>query len=486
MEEKLLVGFSEKSITPDRPVTLAGQFHTRISEYVETPCMVNVMAVETARDQLFLCSCDLVGITNHLVVSVREKVAARNSGIQVGKIILAAIHTHTGPAIYTSKYISRPSPTSYPNANTVMPEGKRFVNNTVIPEEVLIGEPCLEFVSDRIADAVCEAWANRKHSFCAAGFGRASIGYCRRIIRSEGGVARLGYKIAKENVFTEVEGSNDTGIEMIFLCDNTYKPVGVVASVACPSQIVEFKNFVSSDFWGKARMFLKEHFGENFHTIGLCSAAGDQSPRDNLRWLRGVEPSMADVEGTIFIGRRLANAIIEAFEQAKHSLVDKIELNHKTEIFDMPLNKVSEAEYQACKEHLYAYVEAANKDEFTFEDMIRVHPEVGKVFLYEWQKNVDTLPAEIHIVRFGDMAIATNPFELFLDYGNQMKVRSKAKQTMLIQLCCGTMGYLPTQKAEARGGYGTSIVSCFCGHEGGEFLVEKTLEAIDSLWGAES
>ena len=104
------------------------------------------------------------------------------------------------------------------------------------------------------------------------------------------------------------------------------------------------------------------------------------------------------------------------------------------------------------------------------------------MFLYNWQKDVDTLPAEIHVVRFGDMAIATNPFELFLDYGNQMKARSKANQTLLIQLACDSMGYLPTRKAEPHGGYGTSIVSCYCGHEGGELLVEKTLEVMNSLW----
>ena len=75
MEEKLLIGFSEKSITPeDRPVCLAGQFHTRVSEYIETPCMVNVMAVETSKDQTFICSCDLVSISNLLVISVKEKV----------------------------------------------------------------------------------------------------------------------------------------------------------------------------------------------------------------------------------------------------------------------------------------------------------------------------------------------------------------------------------------------------------------------------
>ena len=31
---------------------------------------------------------------------------------------------------------------------------------------------------------------------------------------------------------------------------------------------------------------------------------------------------------------------------------------------------------------------------------------------------MDVLPTEVHIVRLGTIAIATNPFELFLDYGN--------------------------------------------------------------------
>ena len=482
MEEKLLIGFSEKSITPDRRVTLAGQFHTRISEYTETPCMVNVIAIETAMDQTIICSCDLVGVSTHLLISVKEKVAAKNNQIDVNKIIVAATHTHTGPAHYTDKYLLRPSATAYPNANTIMPEGKKFVNNTIIPEDVMIGEECLNFISDRISEAVCEAWAGRKHSFCSPGFGRASIGYCRRIYRSDVGVVKLGYQASKENVFLEVEGGNDSGIEMIFVYDNMHKPVGVVAAVACPSQIVEYKNHVSSDYWGKARMFLKQHFGEDFHIIGLCSAAGDQSPRDQLRWLRGIEPSMADIEGTIFIGRRLSNAIIEAFEYPGNIPTDKVVLCHKKEIFNLPINKVSEEEYTECKNALYKYVEEANKDEFDYRDMIRIHPEVGKVFLYQWQKDVETLPAEVHIVRFGNMAIATNPFELFLDYGNQIKVRSKAKQTMLVQLACGTIGYLPTKKAEPHGGYGTSIVSCPIGSKGGAELVEKTLDAINSMW----
>jgi len=481
MKTKLLIGFSEKNITPDRPVCLAGQFHTRISTHVETPVMVNVMAVESVDEQMIICSCDLLSISAALVRLVRAKVAVKNQEIDLNKIVISATHTHSSLAYDAPEDLTRPSPSAYVYANTIMPKGKKFIDTVEIGPEVLLGRECTEFLAEIISDAICDAWKNREPALCSPGFGRAPIGYCRRVIRNQG-VHRLGYEIKEENIFREVESGSDSGIEMIFICDSSATPLGVVASVACPSQIVENKYFISSDFWGKARNFLKEHFGADFHIIGLCSAAGDQSPRDTVRYGRGVEPSMTDIEGTVAVGKSLSDAIINAYERAKNTLVDEVQLIHKSEIFDMPINKVSETEYEEAKKQLYAYVQEANKDIFDYKDMVRIHPEVGKVFLYDWLKNVERLPAEIHVIRFGDMAIATNPFELFLDYGNQLKARSKSRQTMLIQLACDCMSYLPTAKAEPSGGYGTSVVSCYCGHEGGEFLVEKTLAIINSLW----
>jgi hypothetical protein len=53
---------------------------------------------------------------------------------------------------------------------------------------------------------------------------------------------------------------------------------------------------------------------------------------------------------------------------------------------------------------------------------------------------------------------------------------------MVIQLACGSSGYLPTQKAIAGGSYSTTPHSNTVGPEGGQLLVEKTLEAINALW----
>jgi hypothetical protein len=93
---------------------------------------------------------------------------------------------------------------------------------------------------------------------------------------------------------------------------------------------------------------------------------------------------------------------------------------------------------------------------------------------------------ELHAVRIGDCAIVTNPFELFLDYGLRMKARSKALQTFVVQLTASgadsSSAYLPTARAMAGKGYGAEAVDNTVGPEGGQELVERTVEAIDELW----
>ncbi len=88
------------------------------------------------------------------------------------------------------------------------------------------------------------------------------------------------------------------------------------------------------------------------------------------------------------------------------------------------------------------------------------------------------------MLRIGDVAIATNPFELYLDYGVQMKARSPAEQTFLIQLAAGSGKYLPTPKAIDGGSYSALPVSNLVGPEGGQALVDETVQAIRSFWPA--
>ncbi len=102
---------------------------------------------------------------------------------------------------------------------------------------------------------------------------------------------------------------------------------------------------------------------------------------------------------------------------------------------------------------------------------------------YEAQQAGEQPPylMELHALRFGDVAIATNAFELYTDYGVQMKARSPGIQTFVIQLA-GPGSYLPTERAVEHGGYGAVIQSSRVGPEGGQRLVEETLQALQAMW----
>ena len=93
-----------------------------------------------------------------------------------------------------------------------------------------------------------------------------------------------------------------------------------MANIACPAQILEQRSFISADYWGRTKAILREKLGEDVYLLGLCGAAGDQCPRDLVRWVdpetpiddpnvkrpnvikRKADPSMYDIAGCNKVG----------------------------------------------------------------------------------------------------------------------------------------------------------------------------------------
>ena len=80
--------------------------------------------------------------------------------------------------------------------------------------------------------------------------------------------------------------------------------------------------------------------------------------------------------------------------------------------------------------------------------------EINKAIVQRFKDQVTqpNLTFEMHVVRLGDVAFATCPFELYLAYGQSIKARSAAKQTFVVEQCGGTYGYVPTPAAVVREG----------------------------------
>lgn len=493
---KLLIGWAEESIVPEKKVSLAGQFYERISEYVESEITVTAMAVQADGDEMIIASVDVTSISGAILSVVREKFAALTSAIDANKLIVSATHSHT--SVKMALKSDKMARGTVDILEEFLPKGKEYTKVVTADDMVLTPEEGAQLVSDKIALAAKKAWDNRKEALFTNEFGRAAVGMCRRVSYDDGSAQMWGDTNTAN--FDALEGGNDSGIELLYTFDKNKKLTGVVANIACPAQILEQRSFISADYWGRAKAILREKFGDDIFLLGLCGAGGDQCPRDLVRWVdpetpiddpnvkrpnlikRKADPSMYDISGCNRAGKRIANEIISVYEEISE-LQEEAIFKHKVIRFDLPLRKATMEEYNHALRELEYYVDKnKEKDVFNFEDNARMHVHAGTIKRYRDQQFMEVVPIEMHVIRLGNISIVTNPFELFLDYGNRMKARSYSEQTFIVQLCCGALGYLPTEKAEIAGHYSAYISSGWVGHEGGDLLVRKTIKEINEMW----
>lgn len=483
--KKLKFGWCEQSIVPDGPISLAGQFFERVTSEVETPITVTAFAVDNGEDHAVFVACDLISIGENLIALARENLKGKVAGLDLNKVIISAIHTHTS---FKYERADFGMANAKERLKPFFPKGSVYkpVANT---GEGMNPKDALNFLADKIAVAVEQAWNDRAEGYYETGFGRAVVGFNRRM-KYDDGKAKLYGNVRIPN-FIGMEGSTDNGIEMLFVFDKDKKITGVVLNVSCPSQVVEMKNFISSDYWGKVRILLREKFGEDLKILSLCGAAGDIAPRDMVRWrgkkegylTRKEDPSMLDIEGTWKIGKRISREVIDAFEDIDmNNLKDVAVLSHVAERLPLPIRKATETEYKEAIRGIKDYFNDNPKTEYDFLDVSELHVYAGTIDRYEFQQQHNMLRIEAHTVRLGDVAFVTAPCEYFVAYGDRIRGASKAAQTFIVQLCGGSYSYLPTEEAEIGSHYSAYITSGVIGHEGGNLIVRNYVDRISELF----
>ncbi|MCH7556047.1 MAG: hypothetical protein IIB56_01160 [Planctomycetes bacterium] len=460
---ELLVGTAVADITPTGPVAVSGQFHLRIAKTVETPITANVIALESreeglSRDVAIMVSCDLLYIPSEVLELVRKAVRARLPDLDTKKLFLNGTHTHTAPVLLLDTY-------PIPSEGVIQVEQYRY------------------FLTQRLADAIVQAWNRRRTGSVTWGLSHAVVAYNRRAIYADGSARMYGKTDIAE--FRNLEGYEDHDVNTLFFWNDLGKLVGIVVNVSCPSQEVESRSAVNADFWHPVREALRERYGEQLCILAWTGASGDQSP--HLMYRKAADERMRRLRGLNRldeIARRIVRAVDDAYEAVKNDRHTDVPLIHKVETIRLPMRLVTEVEYTEAKE---AVEKAAAHIEQNSEAAVWEYPRKKwyemTVNRFNRQKTEPkpTYEMELHVLRIGDVAICTNSFELFTDYGIRMKARSKAVQTFVVQLV-GPGTYLPTEKAIRGGHYSAVVHSSLVGPEGGNVLVNRTVNIINSLW----
>lgn len=484
-QSNIRIGWQEVDITPpQQPVAVCGQFHVRISEGVASPLRATVCAIECASDAVIFAGCDLVTIPDDLRDAIRAKLAEAKPGFDPAKVIFNATHTHTGPEI------RKVSPLS----------GNVSAGGEGVELDMVATEVYTNWLTDTLADAIIAAWDARTAGGIAYGMDYAVVGRNRRWVDQDGAARMYGLTKDKYSSFRHIEGYEDHSLNLMATYDGNDQLSGLIVNIPCPSQEGESGFLLAADFWHETRALLRQQFGSDIFILPQVSSAGDQT--SHLMWDKAGHERMLRLRNQTAnedIARRISDAVAAILPFIKADIQHTPTLVHHTEVIDLTANALTEndvntalAEAEELRSVYEAEIAKLEADPSIKNNDPRWYVPATKVFRrmqwflgvksrFDHQQNQPTIPAEIHVVRLGDVAFASNPFELYLDFGVRIKVLSPATQTFLIQLS-GPGTYVPSHRSILGGGYGSMPSSNPVGPTGGDQIVDTTATLLGKLF----
>ena len=511
----LKVGWGRRSIAMPGPVPITGQFHMRVSQGQFTPVLAEALALEDGKDAVIFVSCDVVSVNEKVFHAVRDILKKEAPGIPAEKLVINATHTHAGPSTHDNVI-------TYPNKMKITP-----------------GSEVQAFIARRIADAVKEAWAKRAPGAVAYGYGFATTGHSRRVLylqdigkkyQGTSGMAMNGfakmYGKTNDPLFASYEAGTDTFINLFYTFDLKGKLTGAIINVPCPSQTSEAVWALHASFWDNVRRKLQAKYGD-IGVITQAAAAGDLAPRQlhylaaekrryHLKYAKEiadyvknpmprymkkgdpppkVSPNSREVT-ELMRAEDIANRIVAAFDEVlswagKEKFTSPV-LKHEVRtvkvekrLFPKALVDEEQRKYKASMKEKFL----TDGDELTMllhnsKLNSRRRRMGGVAARYAIQQKEPDLLTDIHVVRIGDAAFATNRFELFIDFMHRIQARSPFVQTFIVQLTADPRGrgsYLATERAQKNKGYSATPYCNQVSPKGGQQLVEQTLKMLDEV-----
>jgi len=491
------IGWATADITPGEPVLIAGQLYARVSEGILDPITVTALAIESGKgsstEKVIMISADLVSIGDNLRDNVRGLLKETLPEIKSEQVILHATHTHAAPR-YSDVF---EFDTSFSTKNIYGVE-----------LNVMGFREYMDFLTARISKAAEQAWNAREPGGISYGLGHAVVSHNRLGVDTNG-LSTMMLSQCGEN-FSHVEGYEDHSVNLLYTWDTTSNLTGVVINVAGTSQATGSMYKISADYWHDTRVELRKRLGDDIFILPQSSAAGDQCPHVFFRFdfkaeermqkimFPGVETGRSSIGRRKQIAMRISDAVVSVLPYMKDNIEWDPLFGHKMEVVNLSRRTISvedvktaiqESEIQRKR---YEQLLLEINENPGLKEKPRWYRDITSAYVltkrgqsvkdrYELERTKPKLPVEIHAVRIGEIVIATNPFELYLDYGIRIKGRSPAIQTFLVQLA-GSGTYVPSSRSISGGAYGAVPASTLIGSEGGQELVDATVELINKVF----
>lgn len=431
------IGTAMKIINPE-----IGSWHqaagtTKRGTKIRDDLEANGVYLSNGETEILLISCDLVGLESDYVVRLRETMSVA-AGIPPRNIIITNTHTHGGPSLVKTNYL--------------------------LP----LDEEYMQRLEGWLADVAQEAVNSVQPGKLGCAKGQAQIGFNRRLTWADGTHTMFGD--ANRMDFTGLEGPDDPQHIVLFATDMNGKLLSILYNNTTHPTIFAGSDIFSADFPGEVRKTIRKKFKRNIPILFLNGAQGDISLEN---WLDRRSETREEKL------KRISDMVVEETMDLYKDVTFDTDpvLKHIHEDLKVGV-RLPETERLIEAREVLSRIDAG--ENIRGMEMIMAF---GTVHLKEKYGNqpFDILP--IHAIRIGELAIATQPCELYCQFGLDIKRRSPVSNTMVVGLSDGFGGYCPTINGIVGGGYsGTSISWTRLEPYAGYRIVETAARLLNNLW----
>ena len=399
MSEQFKAGVGRRDITPAVGAILAGYAPGRPSTSVHDPLHFTAFAFEKGGHTAIVATADLLYIEDPLMSTVRSAMSEK-SGVPIENIIVCAIHTHSGPAVYSR------------NGYT----------------------PDTEYLYHKLVPAAAEAAEEAVKSLRPAVMGistiHSDVGVNRREIREDGSVA-LG-----QNPF----GSYDPTMTVISFKEPGGRPIGNMIHYGAHNTGSGINGEITRDWCGVMIDRLEEVSGGVTAFYNGCE--GDVGPRLSNGKTTG------NLALALELGGVAANDAVKAWRQTTDWRTDA-DVAVSNQPITLPFKPLQSSEE----------IEKRLREIGDPERLKGLPLTEYKVLLERWEaiksgkKLDDQLTFTQTVVSVGPVAFVALPFEVFSGITLRLSAYSPFPHTLSLSNANGEYSYFPSEDQICRGGY---------------------------------
>jgi len=390
-EDKLRAGVAQIDITPPIGCTMTG-YIARLGPAVgvQDPLYAKALVINDGQQQAALITCDVLGLDRAFVATARTAIEA-TTGIPGSAIMLAASHTHAGPATLFLQDCGEVDPDWLANLR------QHFV------------------------DVVLAAQSNLRPAQFGLGRGTFTSGVHNR--RAPGDIM-------------------DPEVGLLQVSGEDGSPLAILINYACHPTCLEGDNrLLSAEYPGRVAERIQRATGAI--TLFFTGAIGDVGP---------VARGWPVLEA---IGNGLADEVLRVLPTITAQTWDKLATASQDIAMPLQtLPSIEQITEQLSESRRLDEAVDADPDPIRAR-VRRAMIGWAETTLAGLHANTikPTVTTEVQVIRLGDLILVTAPGELFNELGLALKYASGAPQTFICGFANDNIGYIPARRAYPHGGY---------------------------------